>query len=198
MSAAPRIVRFLRTLEYNEFYSGDPTWVTWSLADLGEDGRPLVTRTAFRALHTLYNLGPAPEPNLTVFWSAGLPEAFKRYAAQVAIDTSALQFASDELMRPKCGDDTAIACCVSAMAMGRQMQFFGARVNVAKALLYAVNGGRDEIFGKTIAEGFEPITDEYLDFDTVRARYDAMLGWLAKTYVHVLNVIFSAHGLYAV
>ncbi|MEU3979482.1 formate C-acetyltransferase [Streptomyces sp. NPDC026672] len=192
-----RIVRFLRTPEYNELYSGDPTWVTWSLAGLGEDGRPLVTRTTFRALHTLYNLGPAPEPNLTVFWSPRLPEAFKEFASRVAIDTSALQFESDDLMRPKYGDDTAVACCVSAMAMGRQMQFFGARVNVAKALLYAVNGGRDEISGKTVAKGFEPITDEYLDYDLVLTAYDAMLDWLAKTYVHALNVIHYMHDKYA-
>ncbi|GGJ23350.1 formate C-acetyltransferase [Streptomyces brasiliensis] len=192
-----RIVRFLRTPEYNELYSGDPTWVTWSLAGLGEDGRPLVTRTTFRALNTLYNLGPAPEPNLTVFWSPRLPEAFKTFAARVAVDTGALQFESDDLMRPKYGDDTAIACCVSAMAMGRQMQFFGARVNVAKALLYAINGGRDEISGKTVAEGFEPITDEYLDYDLVLTAYDAMLDWLAKTYVHALNVIHYMHDKYA-
>ncbi|MER6632713.1 formate C-acetyltransferase [Streptomyces sp. NPDC000987] len=192
-----RIVRFLRTPEYNELYSGDPTWVTWSMGGIGDDGRPLVTRTTFRALNTLYNLGPAPEPNLTVFWSPRLPEGFKKYAARVAIDTSALQFESDELMRPKYGDDTAIACCVSAMAMGKQMQFFGARVNVAKALLYAINGGRDEKSGKTVVEGFEPITDEYLDYDTVLARYDAMLSWLAKTYVHALNVIHYMHDKYA-
>ncbi|WP_327429398.1 formate C-acetyltransferase [Streptomyces sp. NBC_01236] len=192
-----RIVRFLRTPEYNELYSGDPTWVTWSMAGIGEDGRPLVSRTTFRALHTFYNLGPAPEPNLTVFWSPRLPAAFKAYAAQVAIDTSALQFESDELMRPKYGDDTAIACCVSAMAVGKQMQFFGARVNVAKALLYAINGGRDEKSGKTVVDGLEPITDEYLDYDDVLVRYDAMLGWLAKTYVHALNVIHYMHDKYA-
>ncbi|MGW1796989.1 formate C-acetyltransferase [Streptomyces sp. NPDC001984] len=192
-----RIVRFLRTPEYNELYSGDPTWVTWSLAGLGEDGRPLVTRTTFRALNTLHNLGPAPEPNLTVFWSPRLPEAFKKYAARVAIDTSALQFESDELMRPRFGDDTAIACCVSAMATGKQMQFFGARVNIAKALLYAVNGGRDEVSGKTVAKGFEPITDEYLDYDQVLTAYDAVLDWLAKTYVHALNVIHYMHDKYA-
>ncbi|KOV57540.1 formate C-acetyltransferase [Streptomyces sp. MMG1121] len=192
-----RIVRFLRTPEYNEGFSGDPTWVTWSMAGIGEDGRPLVTRTTFRALNTLYNLGPAPEPNLTVFWSPRLPEAFKAFASQVAIDTSALRFESDDLMRPKYGDDTAIACCVSAMAMGRQMQFFGARVNVAKALLYAINGGRDEISGETVVEGCAPITDEYLDYDTVLAVYDAMLGWLAKTYVHALNVIHYMHDKYA-
>jgi formate C-acetyltransferase len=192
-----RIVRFLRTPEYNELYSGDPTWVTWTLAGMGEDGRPLVTRTAFRALHTLRNLGPAPEPNLTVLWSPRLPDAFKRYAAGIAVDTSALQFESDDLIRPKCGDDAAIACCVSAMTMGRQMQFFGARVNVAKALLYAINGGRDEMTGKTVVEGFEPITDEYLDYDTVLARYDAMLDWLARTYVHALDVIHYMHDKYA-
>ncbi|MFG3258295.1 formate C-acetyltransferase [Streptomyces sp. NPDC048172] len=192
-----RIVRFLRTPEYDELYSGDPTWVTWSLAGIGEDGRTLVTRTAFRALQTLRNLGPAPEPNLTVLWSARLPRGFKEFAAEIAVESSALQFESDELIRPKYGDDTAIACCVSAMAMGKQMQFFGARVNVAKALLYAINGGRDEITGKRVAEGFAPIEDEYLDYDTVVARYDAMLDWLAQTYVHALNVIHYMHDRYA-
>lgn len=192
-----RIVRFLRTPEYNELYSGDPTWVTWSMAGIGADGRPLVSRTTFRALQTLYNLGPAPEPNLTVFWSRRLPTGFKEFASQVAIDTSALQFESDELMRPKYGDDTAIACCVSAMATGKQMQFFGARVNIAKALLYAINGGRDECTGRTVVSGFEPITDEYLDYGTLAARYDAMLDWLARTYVHALNVIHYMHDKYA-
>ncbi|MYU54504.1 MULTISPECIES: formate C-acetyltransferase [Streptomyces] len=192
-----RIVRFLRTPEYNELYSGDPTWVTWSMAGIGEDGRPLVSRTTFRALQTLYNLGPAPEPNLTVFWSPQLPQGFKDFAAKVAIDTSAIQFESDELMRPKYGDDTAIACCVSAMAVGKQMQFFGARVNVAKALLYAINGGRDEKTGKTVVQGFTPIEGEYLDYDTVAPQYDAMLEWLAKTYVHALNVIHYMHDKYA-
>lgn len=192
-----RIVRFLRTPEYNELYSGDPTWVTWSLAGIGEDGRPLVSRTTFRALQTLYNLGPAPEPNLTVFWSPRLPGGFKEFASKVAIDTSALQFESDELMRPKYGDDTAIACCVSAMAVGKQMQFFGARVNVAKALLYAINGGRDEVTGKTVVAGFEPVEGDYLDYATVAERYDAMLEWLAETYVHALNVIHYMHDKYA-
>ncbi|MFI6862681.1 formate C-acetyltransferase [Streptomyces sp. NPDC050421] len=192
-----RIVRFLRTPEYNELYSGDPTWVTWSMAGIGEDGRPLVSRTTFRALQTLYNLGPAPEPNLTVFWSRRLPTGFKEFASRVAIDTSALQFESDDLMRPKYGDDTAIACCVSAMAMGKQMQFFGARVNVAKALLYAINGGRDERTGKLVVAGFEPLTDAYLDYDTLVERYDAMLDWLARTYVHALNVIHYMHDKYA-
>jgi formate C-acetyltransferase len=160
-------------------------------------GAPWPPAPTFRALNTLYNLGPAPEPNLTVFWSPRQPDAFKKYAAQVAIDTSAPQFESDELMRPKYGDDTAIACCVSAMAMGKQLQFFGARVNVAKALLYAINGGRDEVSGQTVVEGFEPITDEYLDYDTVLTRYGAMLDWLAKTYVHALNVIHYMHDEYA-
>ncbi|MFJ9129617.1 formate C-acetyltransferase [Streptomyces sp. NPDC102340] len=192
-----RIVRFLRTPEYNDLYSGDPTWVTWSMAGIGEDGRPLVSRTTFRALQTLYNLGPAPEPNLTVFWSRELPRSFKDFASQVAIDTSAIQFESDELMRPKYGDDTAIACCVSAMAVGKQMQFFGARVNVAKALLYAINGGRDEKSGKQVVEGFEPIEGEYLDYETVAEQYDAMLDWLARTYVHALNVIHYMHDKYA-
>ncbi|MFE0131289.1 formate C-acetyltransferase, partial [Streptomyces sp. NPDC059037] len=192
-----RIVRFLRTPEYNELYSGDPTWVTWSMAGIGDDGRPLVSRTTFRALQTLYNLGPAPEPNLTVFWSRQLPQGFKDFASKVAIDTSAIQFESDELMRPKYGDDTAIACCVSAMAVGKQMQFFGARVNVAKALLYAINGGRDERTGKLVVEGFEPIEGDHLDYETVAERYDAMLGWLAKTYVHALNVIHYMHDKYA-
>ncbi|WP_055696670.1 MULTISPECIES: formate C-acetyltransferase [Streptomyces] len=192
-----RIVRFLRTPEYNELYSGDPTWVTWSMAGIGADGRPLVSRTTFRALQTLYNLGPAPEPNLTVFWSQRLPKGFKDFASKVAIDTSAIQFESDELMRPKYGDDTAIACCVSAMAVGKQMQFFGARVNVAKALLYAINGGRDEKSGKTVVQGFTPIEGEYLDYETVAKQYDAMLDWLAKTYVHALNVIHYMHDKYA-
>ncbi|NBE56278.1 formate C-acetyltransferase [Streptomyces boluensis] len=192
-----RIVRFLRTPEYNELYSGDPTWVTWSMAGIGEDGRPLVSRTTFRALQTLYNLGPAPEPNLTVFWSRQLPQGFKDFASKVAIDTSAIQFESDELMRPKYGDDTAIACCVSAMAVGKQMQFFGARVNVAKALLYAINGGRDEKSGKRVVEGFQPIEGDHLDYEQVAERYEAMLEWLAKTYVHALNVIHYMHDKYA-
>jgi formate C-acetyltransferase len=192
-----RIVRFLRTPEYNELYSGDPTWVTWSMAGIGQDGRPLVSRTTFRALRTLYNLGPAPEPNLTVFWSQQLPKGFKEYASKVAIDTSAIQFESDELMRPKYGDDTAIACCVSAMAVGKQMQFFGARVNVAKALLYAINGGRDEKSGKVVVEGFEPVTGDHLDYEDLLPRYDAMLDWLARTYVHALNVIHYMHDKYA-
>ncbi|NGN63100.1 formate C-acetyltransferase [Streptomyces sp. A7024] len=192
-----RIVRFLRTHDFNQGFSGDPTWVTESIGGVGEDGRPLVTRSSFRFLQTLYNLGPAPEPNLTVFWSDRLPQGFKDFASKVAIDTSAIQFESDELMRPKYGDDTAIACCVSPSATGKQMQFFGARVNVAKALLYAINGGRDEKTGELVAEGFEPITDEVLDYETVAARYDQLLDWLAKTYVHSMNVIHYMHDKYA-
>ncbi|GAA3030935.1 hypothetical protein GCM10020000_04710 [Streptomyces olivoverticillatus] len=192
-----RIVRFLRTPEYDELFSGDPTWVTESIGGIGEDGRPLVTRTSFRFLQTLYDLGPAPEPNLTVLWSPGLPEGFKRFCARVSIDTSAIQYESDELMRPCTGDDTAIACCVSAMTVGRQMQFFGARVNLAKALLYAINGGRDEITGEQVAPETPPLTGEYLDHDELSAAYDRVLDWLAATYVNALNVIHYMHDKYA-
>ncbi|GAB0103663.1 formate C-acetyltransferase [Nocardia sp. JMUB6875] len=192
-----RIVRFLRTPEYDELFSGDPTWVTESIGGIGSDGRPLVTRTSFRYLQTLYNLGPAPEPNLTVFWSPALPEGFKRFCAKVSIDTSSIQYESDELMRPRFGDDTAIACCVSAMEVGKQMQFFGARVNLAKTLLYAINGGRDEKKGKVVAKGFEPITAEVLDYAEVDAAMDKLMDWLAKTYVHALNVIHYMHDKYA-
>ncbi|MGW4246942.1 formate C-acetyltransferase [Nocardia sp. NPDC004722] len=192
-----RIVRFLRTPEYDELFSGDPTWVTESIGGIGSDGRPLVTRTSFRYLQTLYNLGPAPEPNLTVFWSPALPTGFKRFCAQVSIDTSSIQYESDELMRPRYGDDTAIACCVSAMEVGKQMQFFGARVNLAKTLLYAINGGRDEKKGKVVAQGFEPITAEVLDYEEVDAKLDQLMDWLAKTYVHALNVIHYMHDKYA-
>jgi formate C-acetyltransferase len=192
-----RIVRFLRTPEYDALFSGDPTWVTESIGGIGVDGRPLVTRTSFRFLQTLYNLGPAPEPNLTVLWSPRLPEDFKRFCAQVSIDTSAIQYESDDLMRPRTGDDTAIACCVSAMAVGRQMQFFGARVNLAKALLYAINGGRDEMTGEQIAPEAPALTREYLDYEQLRAAYDHMLDWLAATYVNALNVIHYMHDKYA-
>ncbi|MFF5955779.1 formate C-acetyltransferase [Streptomyces luteogriseus] len=192
-----RIVRFLRTPEYDALFSGDPTWVTESIGGVGTDGRPLVTRTSFRFLQTLHNLGPAPEPNLTVLWSPRLPEGFKRFCAQISIDTSAIQYESDDLMRPRTGDDTAIACCVSAMAVGRQMQFFGARVNLAKALLYAVNGGRDEMTGEQVAPEAPALTREYLDYEQLRAAYDHMLDWLAATYVNTLNVIHYMHDKYA-
>ncbi|MFF5187636.1 formate C-acetyltransferase [Streptomyces sp. NPDC000345] len=192
-----RIVRFLRTPEYDALFSGDPTWVTESIGGIGTDGRPLVTRTSFRFLQTLYNLGPAPEPNLTVLWSPGLPAGFKEFCAQVSIDTSAVQYESDELLRPNTGDDTAIACCVSAMAVGRQMQFFGARVNLAKALLYAVNGGRDEMTGDQVTPEMPPLTGEYLDYEELSAAYDRVLDWLAGTYVNTLNVIHYMHDKYA-
>ncbi|MER6129044.1 formate C-acetyltransferase [Streptomyces sp. NPDC001795] len=192
-----RIVRFLRTPEYDALFSGDPTWVTESIGGIGTDGRTLVTRTSFRFLQTLYNLGPAPEPNLTVLWSPRLPEGFKRFCAQVSIDTSSIQYESDDLMRPRTGDDTAIACCVSAMAVGRQMQFFGARVNLAKTLLYAINGGRDEMTGEQVAPEMPPLTGEYLDYDELWVAYDRMLDWLAETYVNALNVIHYMHDKYA-
>ncbi|NUR62260.1 MAG: formate C-acetyltransferase [Catenulispora sp.] len=192
-----RIVRFLRTPEYDELFSGDPTWVTEAIGGIGADGRPLVTRTSFRFLQTLYNLGPAPEPNLTVLWSVALPRAFKEFCAQVSIDTSAIQYESDDLMCPRFGDDTAIACCVSAMAVGKQMQFFGARVNIAKALLYAINGGRDEMTGEMVVPGFEPLRGEYLDYAEVDAAFDKLLDWLAETYVHALNVVHYMHDKYA-
>jgi len=192
-----RIVRFLRTPEYDELFSGDPTWVTESIGGIGLDGRPLVTRTSFRFLQTLYNLGPAPEPNLTVLWSPKLPAGFKQFCAQVSIDTSSIQYESDELIRPRNGDDAAIACCVSAMAVGEQMQFFGARVNLAKALLYAVNGGRDEMTGEVVAPGFEPLRGRYLDYDELQEAFDKVLDWLAETYVHALNVIHYMHDKYA-
>src|SRR5690625_189867 len=175
-----RIVRFLRTPEYDALFSGDPTWVTESIGGIGEDGRPLVTRTSFRFLQTLYNLGPAPEPNMTVLWSNELPEGFKNLCAQVSIDTSAIQYESDGLIRALCGDDGAIACCVSPMTIGKQMQFFGARVNVAKALLYAINGGRDEITGEQVAPVSEAVQGDVLDYDDVVAKYDALLDWLAR------------------
>jgi formate C-acetyltransferase len=192
-----RIIRFLRTPEYDELFSGDPTWVTESIGGMGRDGRTLVTRTSFRFLQTLYNLGPAPEPNLTVFWSPDLPTGFKYFATKVSIDTSAIQYENDELMRPKYGDDTAIACCVSAMPVGKQMQFFGARVNLAKTLLYAINGGRDEVSGKQVAPVTEPVSGDVLEYDDVAARLDSMMDWLAKTYVNALNVIHYMHDKYA-
>jgi len=192
-----RIVRFLRTPDYDALFSGDPTWVTETIGGMGEDGRPLVTRTSFRYLQTLYNLGPAPEPNLTVFWSDRLPAGFKEFCAQVSIDTSAIQYESDELIRPAWGDDSAIACCVSAMCVGKQMQFFGARVNLAKALLYAINGGRDEVSGKQVAPVSAPIAGEVLDYDEVYAAFDKLMDWLAETYVDALNCIHFMHDKYA-
>lgn len=192
-----RLVRFLRTPEYDQLFSGDPTWVTESIGGLGQDGRPLVTRTSFRYLQTLRNLGPAPEPNLTVFWSPRLPEPFKRFCAALSIETSALQYESDELMRPRTGDDTAIACCVSAAPVGRQMQFFGARVNLAKTLLYAINGGRDELTGAQVGPAHPPLTGDVLDYEEVTKALERMMDWLARTYVNALNIIHYMHDKYA-
>jgi formate C-acetyltransferase len=192
-----RIVRFLRTPEYDELFAGDPTWVTESIGGMGDDGRPLVTKTSFRMLQTLYNLGPAPEPNLTVWYSPRLPLPFKRFAAKVAIDTSSLQFESDEIMRRAWGDDGAIACCVSPMLVGKQMQFFGARANLAKCLLYAINGGRDEISGEQIGPAFGTVEGDTLDFDDVVAKFERMMDWLAGVYVNAMNVIHYMHDKYA-
>jgi formate C-acetyltransferase len=192
-----RIVRFLRPPEYDELFAGDPTWVTESIAGMGDDGRTLTTKTSFRFLQTLYNLGPAPEPNLTVWYSPRLPDGFRRFAARVAIDTSALQFESDEIMRREWGDDGAVACCVSPMLVGRQMQFFGARANLAKCLLYAINGGRDEISGEQVAPAFGAVAGEVLDFDDVIGRFDRMMEWLAGVYVNAMNVIHYMHDKYA-
>jgi formate C-acetyltransferase len=192
-----RIVRFLRTPEYDELFAGDPTWVTESLGGMGEDGRTLVTRTTFRYLQTLYNLGPAPEPNLTVWYAPRLPEGFRRFSAKVAIDTSSIQFENDETMRRVWGDDGAIACCVSPMMVGKQMQFFGARSNLAKCLLYAINGGRDEVSGKQIAPPFAPVTGELLDFGDVLERFERSMEWLAGVYVNAMNVIHYMHDKYA-
>jgi formate C-acetyltransferase len=192
-----RIVRFLRTPEYDDLFAGDPTWVTESIGGMGDDGRSLVTKTSFRLLQTLYNLGPAPEPNLTIWYSPRLPEAFRRFATRVAIDTSSLQFESDEIMRQAWGDDGAIACCVSPMRVGKQMQFFGARANLAKCLLYAINGGRDEISGEQVAPAFEPVKGDVLDFDDVIGRFDRMMDWLAGVYVNAMNVIHYMHDKYA-
>ncbi|WP_454044052.1 formate C-acetyltransferase [Cellulosimicrobium sp. Marseille-Q8652] len=192
-----RIVRFLRTPEYDALFSGDPTWVTETIAGMGEDGRPLVTKSSFRFLQTLYNLGPAPEPNMTVFWSPALPQGFKDFCAQVSIDTSAVQYESDELIRAAWGDDAAIACCVSPMRVGKQMQFFGARVNLAKTLLYAINGGRDEITGAQVSPVAAPVEGDVLDYDDVMAKFDATMDWLAATYVEALNCIHWSHDKYA-
>ena len=191
-----RMVRFLRTPAYNQLFSGDPTWVTEAIGGMGIDGRTLVTKNSFRVLHTLYNLGPAPEPNLTVLWSNYMPENFKKYCAKVSIDTSSIQYENDDLMRDVWGDDYAIACCVSAMKVGKQMQFFGARANLAKALLYAINGGKDEKSGEQVGPMFAPITAEYLDYDEVMAKFDQILDWLSVLYINTLNVIHSMHDKY--
>ena len=192
-----RLVKFLRTPEYNDLFSGDPTWVTESIGGMSLDGRTLVTKNSFRILNTLYTLGPSPEPNLTVLWSTKLPETFKDFCSQVSIDTSSVQYENDDLMRPYWGDDYAIACCVSAMRVGKQMQFFGARVNLAKTLLYTINGGVDEKSGVQVAPKFEPITSEYLDYDEVMSKFDAMTDWLANLYVNTLNVIHYMHDKYS-
>lgn len=191
-----RMVRFLRTPEYNELFSGDPVWVTESIGGMNEDGRTFVTKNSFRMLHTLSNLGPAPEPNLTVLWSNSLPRGFKDFCAKTSIETSAIQYENDDLMRPMFGDDYGIACCVSPMIIGKEMQFFGARANLAKALLYAINGGVDERTGVLVAHGMEPITSEYLDYDEVCQKLDKMMDWLSRTYVNALNIIHFMHDKY--
>ena len=191
-----RIVRFLRTPEYNDLFSGDPVWVTAAEGGMGIDGRTLVTKTCFRMLHTLENLGPAPEPNLTVLWSERLPEPWKRYCAEMSIKSSAIQYENDDLMRVDYGDDYGIACCVSPMKIGKQMQFFGARANLAKCLLYAINGGRDERSGDQIAPAYAPITDDVLDYDVVMEKFEQMMGWLARTYANALHIIHYMHDKY--
>ncbi len=191
-----RLVKFARTPEYNALFSGDPQWVTESIGGVAIDGRHLVTKMSYRYLHTLSNLGAAPEPNLTVLWSTRLPETFKRYCAKMSIETSSLQYENDDLMRFTHGDDYAIACCVSSMRVGKEMQFFGARANLAKCLLYAINGGVDEISGKQVGPEYRPITSEYLDYDEVMKKYDAMMQWLAGVYVNTLNIIHYMHDKY--
>ncbi|MGG7176328.1 formate C-acetyltransferase [Clostridium paraputrificum] len=192
-----RLVKFLRTPEYNDLFSGDPTWVTESIGGMGLDGRALVTKNSFRMLNTLYTLGPSPEPNLTVLWSTLLPQGFKDFCSKVSIDTSSVQYENDDLMKPYWGDDYAIACCVSAMRVGKQMQFFGARVNLAKTLLYTINGGRDEKSGVQVAPKMEGINSEYLDYDEVMEKFDVMTDWLANLYVNTLNVIHYMHDKYS-
>ena len=192
-----RMVRFLRTPEYDALFSGDPAWVTEAIGGMGLDGRTLVTKNSFRMLHTLTNLGPAPEPNMTILWAQNLPQGFKDYAAKMSIQTSSIQYENDDLMRGFWGDDYGIACCVSAMRIGKQMQFFGARCNLAKTLLYAINGGRDEISGKQVAPKFEPVTSEYLDYDDVMYRFDNMMEYVAKIYIKALNAIHYMHDKYA-
>ena len=192
-----RLVRFLRTPEYDELFSGDPVWVTESIGGMGIDGRTLVTKNSFRVLNTLNTLGPSPEPNLTVLWSTRLPEGFKNFCAEISIKTSAIQYENDDLMREYWGDDYGIACCVSAMQIGKQMQFFGARANLAKTLTYAINGGRDEVSGKQITPKFAPITSEYLDYDEVWERFDQMMDYVAGIYMDALNIIHYMHDKYA-
>ena len=192
-----RLVRFLRTPEYDELFSGDPVWVTESIGGMGIDGRTLVTKNSFRVLHTLNTLGPSPEPNLTVLWSTRLPEGFKNFCAEISIKTSAIQYENDDLMREYWGDDYGIACCVSAMQIGKQMQFFGARANLAKTLTYAINGGRDEVSGKQITPKFAPITSEYLDYNEVWERFDQMMDYVAGIYMDALNIIHYMHDKYA-
>ena len=191
-----RLVKFARTPEYEALFSGDPQWVTESLGGVGVDGRHMVTKMSFRYLHTLHNLGPAPEPNLTVLWSVRLPEAFKRYCAKMSIETSSVQYENDDIMRVTHGDDYAIACCVSSMRVGKEMQFFGARANLAKCLLYAINGGVDEISREQVGPAFRPVTGDTLDFDELMEKYDAMMAWLASVYVNTLNVIHYMHDKY--
>ena len=192
-----RLVRFLRTPEYNELFSGDPVWVTESIGGMGIDGRTLVTKNSFRLLHTLENLGPAPEPNMTVLWSTRLPEGFKKYTTKLSIETSSIQYENDDLMRITLGDDYGIACCVSPMKIGKQMQFFGARANLAKTLLYAINGGRDEVSGKQVTPIFAPITSEYLDYNEVMTKFDQMMDYVAKIYIKALNAIHYMHDKYS-
>lgn len=193
-----RIVRFLRTIDYDQIFSGDPYWATWSDAGFSDDGRPMVTKTSFRLLQTLRNLGPAPEPNITIFWDPALPEGYKEFCAAISIETSSIQYESDKQIRDQWGDDAAIACCVSPMRVGKQMQFFGARVNAAKALLYAINGGRDEVTGVQVVEGYEPVQgDGPLDFDDIWKKYEEMLDWVVGTYVEALNIIHYCHDRYA-
>ena len=191
-----RIVKFARTPEYNELFSGDPTWITESIGGMGIDGRHMVTKTSFRYLHTLDNLGTAPEPNMTVLWSVSLPQNFKRYCAEMSIKSSSIQYENDDIMRVVHGDDYAIACCVSSMVVGKEMQFFGARANLAKCLLYAINGGVDERLKVQVAPKYRPVEGDYLDYDDVMEKYDAMMDWLAGLYVNTLNIIHYMHDKY--
>ncbi|MGM0776238.1 MAG: formate C-acetyltransferase [Bacillota bacterium] len=192
-----RLVKFARTPDYNELFSGDPTWVTESIGGMALDGRPLVTKNSFRFLHTLRNLGPAPEPNLTVLWSAKLPENFKKYCARMSIETSSIQYENDDIMLPEYGDDYGIACCVSAMEIGKQMQFFGARANLAKALLYSINGGKDEKLGIQVGPAYAPITSDILQYEEVMEKFDFMMEWLADLYINTLNIIHYMHDKYS-